>query len=127
MIRGRAVPTTVWSSAARNTATMTAPRTRIRTGWGSTMGGRSTTSPQACVVGLDTEHLSARFVGCPEVTPSIRSIPCLMTVNIDHDVDLVEAPPAALAAPDAARLDRLGAGRPARGQPAHDPQRHRAV
>jgi hypothetical protein len=54
MILGSAVPTTVWSSAARKTATMTAYSTRIRTGWGSSMGGRSAAPPHACVVGLDT-------------------------------------------------------------------------
>ena len=59
MIVGSAVPTTVWSSADRKTATMTAPRTRMRTGWGSCTGATSSAPPQACVVGLDTVSTSS--------------------------------------------------------------------
>src|SRR4051794_37113764 len=42
------------------------------------------------------------------------------------DVDLVATPPAAVAAPDATRLDRLRARLAAGGQPKDGPQRHRA-
>src|SRR3954453_10576301 len=41
-MRGSAVPTTVWSRAARKMPTMTAPRIRIRCGCGSSTGARST-------------------------------------------------------------------------------------
>ncbi len=49
MMRGSAVPTTVWSRAARNTPIITMRSTRIRTGCGTSMGGRSMNAAWAWV------------------------------------------------------------------------------
>src|SRR5690349_23616499 len=108
MIRGSAVPTTVWSSAARKTPIITAPRTRIRTGWGSATGGRSGTANVGWVDALAIASPSLRLR--PDYRP-IRPVTFLITRYLGCDRDNVRtAPSPALAAPDAARLDGLGAG-----------------
>ena len=78
MIRGSAVPTTVWSRAPRKTPTMTAPRTRIRTGWGSSIGGRSAGPKAACVASWDTGAPHSSFGLMPGPYRLIRSISFLM-------------------------------------------------
>ena len=77
MIFGSAVPTTVWSSAARNTPTMTAYRTRMRTGWGSSMGGLSTAGDLGAALGplvgyalLETSGLRSAYALCAALTVS---------------------------------------------------------
>src|SRR6188768_4159523 len=125
MILGSAVPTTVWSSAARKMPTITAYKTRIRTGCGSWIGARSSNAVSSK---LDVTDIWALLLsGCR----SYRLIrPCLFLIKCylrKHRGNLGTDAPPPLVPPDAARLDGRGARRTTRGEPPDDPQRHRAA
>src|SRR6478752_10825445 len=125
MILGSAVPTTVWSSAARKIPTITAYRTRIRTGCGSWMGARSSNAVSSK---LDVTDIWALLLsGCRSyrpIRPPLFLIKCYLR---KHRGNVGSHAPPPLVPPDAARLDGCGARRTPRGERKNDPQRHRAA